>query len=247
MREIRPKTRTLLRIFREWNVPINTTCWQIFSQVTVADPVIIVLKSEWICARRKGCAVARLASQEVSELLRAWSGGDKQALDRLMPLVYDELRRLAHSFMARERAERTLQTTALVNEAYLRLVKVKQVRWQDRAHFFGVSAHVMRRILVDIARSRAFQKRGGKAREVSIAEAVNLTSKANHTVLELDDALNALAEIDPRKAKVVELRFFGGLGVKETAEVIGVSPDTVMRDWRLARAWLLKELSHKEA
>jgi len=191
--------------------------------------------------------VARPASQEVSELLRAWSGGDKRALDKLMPLVYEELRRLAHSFMTRERANPILQTTALVNEAYLKLVKVKQVRWQDRAHFFGVSAHVMRRILVDMARSRAFQKRGGKARNVSIAEAVNLTSQPNHTVIELDDALNVLAEIDPRKAKVVELRFFGGLDVKETAEVIGISPDTVMRDWRLAKAWLHKELSREKS
>jgi RNA polymerase sigma-70 factor, ECF subfamily len=186
-------------------------------------------------------------SQEVSELLLAWSGGDKQALDKLVPLVQDELRRLAHYYMSRERAGHALQTTALVNEAYLKLIRVKQVRWHDRAHFLGISAQVMRRILVDIARSRVSQRRGGKARIVSIAEAVNLTPKPDPGVLELDDALKALEEIDPRKAKVVELKFFGGMSVDEISEVLKVSPDTVMRDWRLAKAWLLEELSQKES
>ena len=191
--------------------------------------------------------MARLTSQEVTELLQAWSGGDKLALDRLIPLVYDELHRLAHSYVARERTDPSLQTTALVNEAYLKLVKISKIRWQDRAHFFGISANVMRRILVDIARARDFQKRGGKLRKVSIAEAIDLPSGPVPSVIELDDALNALAALDPRKSRVVELRFFGGLGIKEIAEVIKVSPDTVMRDWRLAKAWLHKELNREKS
>jgi RNA polymerase sigma-70 factor, ECF subfamily len=185
--------------------------------------------------------------QEVSALLQAWSSGDRKALNRLVPLVYDELRRLAHYYMSRERAGGTIQTTALVNEAYLKLIKLNRIRLQDRAHFYGLSAQLMRQILVDIARSRASQKRGGKVEKVSIAEAVNLTPKPQHSVLELDDALTALEEIDPRKAKVVELKFFGGLSVEETAEVLKVSPDTALRDWRLAKAWLLKELSQKKS
>jgi RNA polymerase sigma-70 factor, ECF subfamily len=191
--------------------------------------------------------VTRPVPQEVSELLQAWSSGDKQALNKLVPMIQDELRRLAHYYMSRERAGHTLQTTALVNEAYLKLIKLNKVRCQDRVHFFGISAHVMRHILVDIARSHASQKRGGKALKVSLAGAVNLTPTPKHSVLELDDALTALEELDPRKAKVVELRFFGGLSVEETAEVLKVSPDTVTRDWRLAKAWLLKELSQKES
>jgi RNA polymerase sigma-70 factor, ECF subfamily len=155
--------------------------------------------------------------------------------------------RLAHYYMSHEPAGGTIQTTALVNEAYLKLIKLNRIRLQDRAHFYAVSAQLMRQILVDIARSRASQKRGGKIEKVSIAEAVNLTPKPLHSVLELNDALTALEEIDPRKAKVVELKFFGGLSVEETAEVLKVSPDTVLRDWRLAKAWLLKELSQKKS
>jgi RNA polymerase sigma-70 factor, ECF subfamily len=186
-------------------------------------------------------------AQDVSQLLQAWNSGDKKALDKLVPLVEAELRRLAHYYMSRERAGHSLQTTALVNEAYLKLIQLNQVRWQDRAHFYGVSAQLMRRILVDIARARASQKRGGKAERVSIAEAANLMPKPQHGVLELNDALTALEKIDARKAKVVELRFFGGMNVQETAEVLNVSPDTVIRDWRLAKAWLLRELSQKES
>jgi RNA polymerase sigma-70 factor, ECF subfamily len=185
------------------------------------------------------------AAQEVSQLLQAWNSGDKKALDKLVPLVEDELRRLAHHYMSLERTGHSLQTTALVNEAYLKLIQLNQVRWQDRAHFYGVSAQLMRRILVDIARARASQKRGGNVEKVSIAEAANLMPKPQHSVLELNDALTALEKIDPRKAKVVELRFFGGMEVRETAEVLKVSPDTVIRDWRLAKAWLLRELSQK--
>ena len=160
--------------------------------------------------------------------------------------IHDELRRLAHYYMSHERVGHTLQTTALVNEAYLKLIKLNRITWQDRAHFYGISAQLMRRILVDLARARASKKRGGKAEKVSIAEAVDLTAKPQHSVLELDDALTALEKIDPRKAKVVELRFFGGMDVQETAEALKVSPDTVTRDWRLAKAWLLRELSQKE-
>ena len=167
-----------------------------------------------------------LSSKEVTGILLAWGQGDKAALDKLMPLVYSELKRLAHHYLKSERAGNVLQTTALVNEAYLRLIDSSRVQWQNRAHFFAISAQLMRRVLVDAARARNFQKRGGGALQVT-----------------LDDALQGLAAFDPRKSKVVELRFFGGLSVKETAEVLQVSQDTVMRDWSLAKAWLLNELS----
>src|SRR5438034_1472274 len=180
--------------------------------------------------------------KEVTQLLVAWSNGDKVALEQLMPLVYDELRRLAHRYMGRERPGHTLQTTALVNEAYLRLVNSREVRWQNRAHFFAVSAQMMRRILVDFARSRQYLKRGGGALQVSLAEAAGITSERGADLVALDDALNALAEVDKRKSEVVELRFFGGLSVEETAEVLKVSAETVMRDWKLAKVWLLREL-----
>src|SRR5713226_3504532 len=181
--------------------------------------------------------------KEVTQLLLAWSQGDESALERLMPLVYDELHRLAQGYMGRERAGHILQTTALVNEAYLRLIDSKSVRWQNRAHFFAVSAQVMRRILVDFARSRNFQKRSGKVQQVSLDEALVLSAERGADLVALDDALKVLAEVDPRKSKVVELRFFGGLSVDETARVLKVSADTVMRDWRLAKVWLLHELS----
>ena len=180
---------------------------------------------------------------EITGLLVAWGGGDESALDRLMPLVYDELRRLAHRYMSRERAGHTLQTTALVNEAYLRLVNWREVRWQNRAHFFAVSAQMMRRILVDFARDRQYLKRGGGALRVSLAEAAHLTEQRGADLVALDEALTALAEVDRRKARVVEMRFFGGLSVGEVAEVLRVSETTVMRDWRLAKVWLLRELN----
>jgi RNA polymerase sigma factor (TIGR02999 family) len=188
--------------------------------------------------------VPESASSEISLLLEAWSRGDQSAFERLVPLVYGELHRLAHRYMAREHAGRTLQTTALVNEAYLRLVDANQIQWQNRAHFFAISAQLMRRILVDFARSRGYQKRGGNLRKVSFDEAMPVAPETDPDLIELDDALSALAAIDPRKAKVVELRFFGGLSVDETAEVLKVSPDTVMRDWRLAKVWLARELKH---
>ena len=183
--------------------------------------------------------------REVTLLLHEWRQGDQAALDKLMPLVYTELRRLAHMYMAHEKPDHTLRTTALVNEAYLRLVELKQVQWQDRVHFFAVSATMMRRVLVEFARSRRSRKRGGEVRRVEFDEAAMPSIKPDADFIALEDALNALAVIDPRGARVVELRFFGGLTVEETAEALGVSDKTVMRDWELARVWLLHELKHR--
>jgi RNA polymerase sigma factor (TIGR02999 family) len=181
-------------------------------------------------------------STAVTRWLVAWSGGDQLALQRLMPVVHAELRRLARREMRRERPGHTLQTTALVNEAYLRLVDMSGVSWSDRAHFFAMSARLMRRILVDHARARRYQKRGGGAKLVPFDEELTVGSEPGTDLVALDDALEALARLDPRKCQVVELRFFGGLSVEEAALALNVSPSTVMRDWRLARAWLLKEL-----
>jgi RNA polymerase sigma factor (TIGR02999 family) len=179
---------------------------------------------------------------QVTELLRAWSGGNEAALEQLLPLVEAELRRLARMYMARERRDHTLQTTALVNEAFVRLVDAKGLRWQDRSHFLGISARLMRRVLVDHARARGYQKRGGGAQRVTLTDALVITPEPSVDVIALDRALDALAAVDVRKAKVVELRFFGGLSVEETANVLHVSNDTIKRDWRLAKMWLLREL-----
>jgi RNA polymerase sigma-70 factor, ECF subfamily len=184
-------------------------------------------------------------SQSVTNLLRAWADGDQSALDELTPLVYDKLHRLAHQDMWRERDGHTLQTTALINEVYLRLVDLRGVRWQDRAHFFAVSAQIMRRILVDFARSRVSQKRGGGAFAMSLDEAPLVGEEPHDNVVALDHALKALAAVDERKSKVVELRFFGGLSVDETAEVLRVSSDTVLRDWKFAKSWLLREMTER--
>jgi len=178
----------------------------------------------------------------VTELLRAWSDGDDAALEQLIPLMEAELRRLARGYMGRERQGHTLQTTALVNEAFLRLTDARHVRWQDRAHFLGISARLMRRVLVDYARRRGFHKRGGGAQRVTLDEAVMPAADPAFDVVALDRALEALEKSDPRKSRTVELRFFGGLSVEETAEVLKVSTDTVKRDWRLAKLWLLREL-----
>jgi RNA polymerase sigma-70 factor, ECF subfamily len=186
--------------------------------------------------------MATPSPQQVTQLLLAWSAGDPAAQERLMPLVYGELRQLAKRYMARERPDHTLQATALVNEAYLRLVDAKQVRWQNRAHFFAVSARLMRHILVDLARSRHYQKRGGEAQHVSLEEALLVSQRKDTDLVALDEALKALAAVDPRKSQVVELRYFGGLSVAETAEVLKVSPDTVLSDWKLAKVWLLREI-----
>lgn len=180
---------------------------------------------------------------QITELLLEWKAGDRHALDRLMPIVEAELKRLAHHYMEGERAGHPLQTTALVNEAYLRLVNSSKVQWRDRAHFFGISAQLMRRVLVDVARASNKLKRGGHAVVVSLDEARAQAEHASVDLVVLDRALHKLAEFDARKSKVVELRFFGGLAVDETAEALSISPITVMRDWDLARAWLLRELS----
>jgi RNA polymerase sigma factor (TIGR02999 family) len=186
------------------------------------------------------------APQEVTQLLVAWSNGDQAALDRLMPLVYDELRQMARQYMSHQRAGHTLQTTALIHEAFIRLVDQKEKHFENRAHFFAVAAQAMRHILVDYARTRSRAKRGGEARVVSLEEAAIVSEERAAELVALDDALDALNAFDPRKSRVVEMRYFGGLSVEETAGVLKVSPDTVMRDWRLAKTWLLRELSRRE-
>ncbi len=187
------------------------------------------------------------SSHDVTLLLKAWSTGDEEALAKLTPLVYRQLRDIARRYMAGERDGHILQTTALVHEAYVRLVDCGRVNWQDRAHFFAVSAQLMRRILIDFARSRDYLKRGGAVPHISLEEASSVCDEPDVNLLALDDALKALAAIDERKSKVVELKFFGGLNVEETAEVLRVSSDTVMRDWKLAKIWLLRELSSGRA
>jgi RNA polymerase sigma factor (TIGR02999 family) len=182
-------------------------------------------------------------SHQVTQLLIAWSNGDQSAFDQLMPLIDEELRRLAHRYMSRERAGHTLQTTALVNEAFLRLVNRKNLRWQNRAHFFGLAAQVMRTILVDHARSHASAKRGGGARNLELDEALVVSQQKAAEVIALDEALKQLALIDPRQSRIVELRFFGGLTVEEAAEVLHVSPVTIKREWSTAKAWLYHELA----
>jgi RNA polymerase sigma factor (TIGR02999 family) len=180
---------------------------------------------------------------EVTRLLRAWSAGDSGALEKLTPLVYAELRRMAGRYMQRENQGNTLQATALVNEAFLRLVDVAGIRWQDRAHFFAISAQMMRRILADAARARGCGKRGGGAVRLNLNESIDALPRPDNRLVELDEALRSLARFDARKVKVVELRFFGGLSVEETAEVLKISPQSVMRDWKLARVWLMREMS----
>lgn len=187
------------------------------------------------------------STHQVTQLLKAWSLGDQQALEKLTPLVYSQLHQIAQRYMAGERSGHTLQTTALVNEAYLRLVDCGRVKWQDRAHFFAISAQLMRRILVDFARSRGYLKRGGAAPHISLEEAPSVCGEPDVNLVALDDALKVLAAVDERKSKVVELKFFGGLNAEETAEVLHVSRDTVIRDWRLAKIWLLRELSRAQS
>ena len=183
------------------------------------------------------------ATQNVTELLIGWGNGDKDALDALVPLVYDELRRQASRYLRRERVGHTLQTTALIHEAYLRLVDQKNVPWQNRAHFFGIAAQLMRRILVDHARTKKRAKRGGSDVRVSLSEATLKSPGQNLDIVALDEALERLAEIDEQQSKIVELRFFSGLTVEETAAVLGISPATVKRDWSMAKAWLHRKVS----
>jgi RNA polymerase sigma factor (TIGR02999 family) len=178
----------------------------------------------------------------VTALLQAWSGGDSAALDRLIPIVHDELYRIAHRCMAAEKPGHTLQPTALVNEAYLRLIETRRMNWQNRGHFLAMAARIMRRILVDFARSKQYQKRGGGAVRVTLVDDVAVSTEPGRDLVALDEAIDALARVDERKSRVIEMRFFGGLSVKETAEALQVSPETVIRDWRLAKAWLLRQL-----
>jgi RNA polymerase sigma factor (TIGR02999 family) len=187
------------------------------------------------------------STHEITRLLQAWGAGDDHALERLTPLVYGELHRLAHRYMAAEQSGQLLQTTALVHEVYLRLVDVENVDWQSRAHFYGLCARLMRRILIDFARSRNYQKRGGRIPHIELEEAATVSAVVGSEVLAVDEALKALASLDARKSEVVELRFFGGLTVEETAAALRVSPETVMRDWKLAKAWLLRELNRGTA
>jgi RNA polymerase sigma-70 factor (ECF subfamily) len=187
-----------------------------------------------------------IPGDEVTGLLRAWGDGDAQALEQLLPLVDAELRRLARGYMARERPEHTLQTTALINEAFLKLTDAQGVAWQDRGHFLGIVARLMRRVLVDHARTRGFQKRGGTVERVTLDEADAVAPPLDLNLLALDRALDKLKAFDERKCRVVELRFFGGLSVEETAETLEVSPETVKRDWRIAKLWLLRELEGEE-
>lgn len=185
------------------------------------------------------------SASEVSQLLKDWGEGNESALNKLIPLVYEELRRMAHYQMAREKVGHTLQTTALVNEVYLRLLGAMEISWQDRAHFFALSAQLMRRVLVDHARGRGRAKRGGAIKKISLEESLAIPVGRDTDMVELDDALNSLAAVDARKAKVVELRFFGGFSVEETAKTLNVSARTVMNDWKFAKVWLLRELQRK--
>ena len=187
--------------------------------------------------------MAQPSPSDVTQLLRAWSSGDESAFEKLLPFVYQELHLRAKRYMANERSGHTLQATALVNEVYLRLMDTPHWTWENRSHFFAVCAQLMRRILVDFARSRNYQKRGGGAHSLPLEEAFTVCEESPDQIIAVDDALKSLATIDNRKSRVVELRFFGGLSVEETAEVIKVSPETVMRDWKMAKSWLLREIS----
>jgi RNA polymerase sigma-70 factor, ECF subfamily len=190
--------------------------------------------------------VTTSSTHDVTELLLAWRGGDEEALGKLTPLVYRELRQAARRYMAGERSGHMLQTTALINETYLRLIGARKVSWQNRTHFLAICAQLMRRILTDIARSRGRHKRSGKHTRVPFERALLVSPQMDTDLSALDEAMKKLAEIDERKSRIVEMRFFGGLDVKETAEVLNLSPDTVMRDWKLAKVWLLRELSGDE-
>jgi RNA polymerase sigma factor (TIGR02999 family) len=185
----------------------------------------------------------RPSTHEATRLLQDWSAGDEGALQTLIPLVYEQLHRVARRYMAAEQSGHTLQTTALINEVYLRLVDCRQMSWQNRAHFLAVCAHLMRHILIDFARTRRYLKRGGDALHIALDEALVVSSEPRADLIAVDDALKSLAAIDERKSRVVELRFFGGLSVLETAEVLQISPDTVMRDWKMAKVWLVGHLS----
>lgn len=190
-----------------------------------------------------GAISMTVSPQQITQMLKDWSNGDQSARDQLIPLVYEELRRMAHQHMKKERPGHTLQTSALVHEAFVRLVDQSDVQWQNRAHFFGIAAQMMRRILVDYARGRNYAKRGGGARQVSLEDVAIVSAERAADVVALDEALTSFASVDQRKSQIVELRFFGGLSIEETAAVLSVSPGTVMRDWTLAKAWLRREMT----
>jgi RNA polymerase sigma factor (TIGR02999 family) len=194
-----------------------------------------------------GGAMSEPTAQEITQLLRAWSDGNSTALERLAPLVYAQLHRLARGYMRGERPGHVLQSTALINEAWLQLIDLKEMEWHNRAHFFGVAAQMMRRILVDFARERGAARRGGSAQQVALEEAILVSGDRGAEILALDEALHTLAEFDVRKSQIVEMRFFGGLSVEETAEALKLSPRTVKREWNLARAWLYRELSDEKS
>lgn len=202
------------------------------------------VQSIWTAAAHVGPGIIEMSqsSENVTRLLLDWSKGNKEALDRLVPIVYEELRRQASRYLRRERAGHSLQTTALIHEAYIRLVDQRNVHWQNRAHFYGIAAQLMRRILVDHARTRTRAKRGGSGIRVSLDEATTITTSKDVDIVALDEALGRLAEIDQQQSRIVELRFFSGLNVEETAEVLRISPATVKREWRMAKAWLHREI-----
>jgi RNA polymerase sigma factor (TIGR02999 family) len=209
-----------------------------------------MLECREIGGRRSYKPMALLDSGEITRLLRAWSQGDQTALDELVPCVYKELHRVAHRYMSREPRGHTLQTAALINETYVRLIDIGDKNWQNRAQFFGVCARLMRQILTDFARTRLSKKRGRGFQRISLDESLEMSVEPRSDLVALNDALNRLAAIDPRKSQVVELRFFGGLTAEEAAEVLKVSPETVLRDWKLAKVWLHRELTgeaHDEA
>jgi len=187
-----------------------------------------------------------VSTHHVTQLLQAWGAGDEKALEQLMPLVYNELHRLAQRYMASEQTGHPLQTTALVHEVYLRLVGIQNLDWQNRSHFYALCARLMRRILIDFARSQNYQKRGGQIAHIELEESATVSTMVGAELLAVDEALNQLASVDTRKSEVVELKFFGGLTVDEIAATLKVSPETVMRDWKLAKAWLLRELGQKD-
>jgi RNA polymerase sigma factor (TIGR02999 family) len=211
--------------------------------LTAFEPKSILIRTTFLIAANR--AMTR-TPRNITQLLVAWNGGDKAALDQLIPIVYDELRRQASRYLRQERPGHTLQTTALIHEAYLRLIDQKSVQWQNRAQFFGIAAQLMRRILVDHARTKHRAKRGGSAVRISLSDATAVTQDANLDLVELDQALNRLAEIDPQQGKIVELRFFSGLNVEETAAALNISPATVKRDWSVAKAWLHREINRDE-
>jgi RNA polymerase sigma factor (TIGR02999 family) len=207
-----------------------------------------MLRAQSLCGARLGAGnVSGEPSSQVTELLVRWRGGDREAMESLMPLVYDELRRLANHYLQRERSDHTLQSTALVHEAYLRLAGQSAPQWQNRAHFFGIAARVMRQILVEYARAHSAAKRGGVgACKITLDESLEIAQKTNIDVVALDGALERLSELDPQQSRIVELRFFTGLTIEDTSEVMGLSPATVKRDWTSARAWLHREIARSE-